>query len=95
MTPETGPFRQTSTLREPVHEARTYSVGDTICMADVVLVPTGDQTLLYRNGFGFRAEPQAHHSVLDELGDLKAADWRKQGTRRRNFGSRRFDACHD
>ncbi|KXG51960.1 Maleylacetoacetate isomerase [Penicillium griseofulvum] len=56
-----------------------YSFGDTVSMADVVLVPTVDQALLYRMDLDFVPNIKRIHSALKELEAFKAADWRNQG----------------
>ena len=56
-----------------------YSFGDTVSMADVVLVPTVDQALLYRMDLDFVPNLKRIHSTLKELEAFKAADWRNQG----------------
>ncbi|KGO58347.1 Major facilitator superfamily domain, general substrate transporter [Penicillium expansum] len=56
-----------------------YSFGDTVSMADVVLVPTVDQALLYSMDLDFVPNLKRIHSALKELEAFKAADWRNQG----------------
>ena len=56
----------------------TYSFGDTVSMADVVLVPTVDQALLYRMNLDFVPNLKRIHSTLKKLEAFKAADWRNQ-----------------
>ncbi|CAI7641213.1 unnamed protein product [Penicillium viridicatum] len=56
-----------------------YSFGETVSMADVVLVPTVDQALLYRMDLDFVPNLKRIHSALKELEAFKAADWRNQG----------------
>ncbi|KAJ5953067.1 Maleylacetoacetate isomerase [Penicillium vulpinum] len=63
----------------------TYSFGDTVSMADVILVPTVDQALLYRMDLDFVPNIKRIHSVLKELEALKAADWRNQGDIQEKF----------
>ncbi|KAJ5817422.1 Maleylacetoacetate isomerase [Penicillium robsamsonii] len=64
-----------------VKQARegAYSWGNTVSMADVVLVPTVDQALLYRMDLDFVPNVKRIHSALKELEAFKAADWRNQG----------------
>ncbi|KAJ5521116.1 Maleylacetoacetate isomerase [Penicillium fimorum] len=64
-----------------VKEARkgTYSFGDTVSMADVVLIPTVDQALLYRVDMDFVPNVKRIHSALKKLEAFKVADWRNQG----------------
>ncbi|KGO76030.1 Glutathione S-transferase/chloride channel, C-terminal [Penicillium italicum] len=60
-------------------EEGTYSFGDTVSMADVVLVPTVDQALLYRMDLDFVPNIKRIHSTFKELEAFEAADWRNQG----------------
>ncbi|KAJ5153607.1 Maleylacetoacetate isomerase [Penicillium coprophilum] len=64
-----------------VKQARegVYSFGDTVSMADVVLVPTVDQALLYHVDLDFVPNVKRVHTALKELEAFKAADWRNQG----------------
>jgi maleylacetoacetate isomerase len=67
-----------SLLVEQAGEGR-YSFGDTVSLADVVLVPTVDQALLYQINLDFVPNIKRIHSALKELEAFKAADWRNQG----------------
>ena len=57
----------------------SYSFGNTVSMADVVLVPTVDQALLYRMDLDFVPNVKRVYHALKELPAFKAADWRNQG----------------
>ncbi|CAI7636784.1 unnamed protein product [Penicillium glandicola] len=56
-----------------------YSFGDTVSLADVVLVPTVDQAILFKLDLDFVPNIKRIHSALKELEAFKAADWRNQG----------------
>ncbi|KAJ5874785.1 Maleylacetoacetate isomerase [Penicillium soppii] len=64
-----------------------YSFGDTLSMADVVLVPAVDQALFYRFELDGFPNIKRVYSALKELEPFKAADWRNQGDTPEKFRS--------
>lgn len=57
----------------------TFSFGSSVSMADVILVPTVDQALMYRLDLDFVPHVKRVYLALKELEAFKAADWRNQG----------------
>ncbi|EED18636.1 Maleylacetoacetate isomerase, putative [Talaromyces stipitatus ATCC 10500] len=60
-------------------ERESYSFGNSISMADVVLVPTVDQLVVYRLDLDFVPNVKRVCLALKELDAFKAAHWRNQG----------------
>lgn len=57
----------------------SYSFGNTVSIADVVLVPAVDQALMYRMDLDFVPNVKRVYFALKELEAFKAANWRHQG----------------
>ncbi|PWY91031.1 thioredoxin-like protein [Aspergillus heteromorphus CBS 117.55] len=56
-----------------------YSFGDQVTLADVVLVPTVDQAIMYKTPLDFAPNVKRVYDSLKELESFKAADYRRQG----------------
>ncbi|PYH95574.1 thioredoxin-like protein [Aspergillus ellipticus CBS 707.79] len=62
-----------------IAESSKYSFGDQVTLADVVLVPTVDQAIMYRLPLDFTPNVKRVYDALKELEAFKAADYRRQG----------------
>lgn len=62
-----------------VKQSGYYSFGDTVSMADLVLVPAVDQALLYKMDLNFVPNVKRVYLAIKELEAFKVADLRNQG----------------
>ncbi|KAJ3497121.1 hypothetical protein NLG97_g2130 [Lecanicillium saksenae] len=55
-----------------------FTVGESVTMADVCLVPTVDQAFMYKLDISFAPKVKALYGNLKAMPAFQAADWRKQ-----------------